>query len=97
MPHAAKGRFGQRGLCGVLNHGTIDTELTGIATTRVRRERRTATGCLAPATVPPGVVDSELGTTTLVHDAVRGNGGGREEDECEYESRFHCGMWTFRW
>lgn len=88
MPHAAKGRFSQCGLCGVLNHETIDTELTGIVTARVRRERRTATGCLAPATVSSGVVASELGTA-LVHDTVRGSGGGREEDKCKNEGVFH--------
>jgi hypothetical protein len=68
MPHAAKGRFGQRGLRGVLNHETVDAELTGRATARVRRERRTATVCLAPA-VAPGAVASGLGTTMLVHDS----------------------------
>jgi hypothetical protein len=70
MPHAAKGHFGQHGLCEVLNHETIDVELTGHVTIRVLRERRTTTGCLAPATVFPGVMGSELGTTMSVHDAV---------------------------
>jgi hypothetical protein len=63
-------KVGQRGLCGVLTSGTGDAELTGITTARVRRERRTATVCLAPAIVSPGVVDIEFGTTMLVHDAV---------------------------
>ena len=72
MPHAAGGHFGQRGLCGVQNYETIDVELTWCSTTLVRRERRTTTVCLAPATVRvlPCVVGSELGTTMLVHDAV---------------------------
>jgi hypothetical protein len=97
MPHAVEGRFDQCGLCRALNHETVDAELTGMATVRVRRERRTATMCLAPAIVTPGVLDSELGTTMLVHDAMRSNRGGREADECEYKSEFHCGIWTFRW
>jgi hypothetical protein len=66
-----------------------------MVTARVRSERRSATGCLTPTIISPGVVSSEPGTTMLVHDAVRGNGGGRERDECEYEceyeSGFHCG------
>jgi hypothetical protein len=75
MPHAAKGRFGQHGLCGVLNHETIDAELTGMTTARVRRERRAATGCLAPATirtVRTGVlgIAGLGGATMLVHHAV---------------------------
>jgi hypothetical protein len=76
MPHAAKGCFGQRGLCGALNHEIVDAELTGFATVRVRRERRTATRCLAPAiasapsSASPGVVASELGTTMFVQDTM---------------------------
>lgn len=72
MPHAVKGRFGQRGLCGVLNHEAVDAELTGIIAARVRRERRTATVCLAPLapTGFPGVMASELCTTVLVRDVV---------------------------
>ena len=69
MPHAAKGRFGQRGLCAVLIHEAIDAELTGVVTARVRRERRTATACLAPSIESPGVVVGQLGTM-LVHNAM---------------------------
>jgi len=90
-----KERLGQRGLCGVPNHGTLDTELTRIVAARVHCERRIATACLAPAIVTPSVVESGLGTTMLLHDTVGGNGGGREEDECNYKSGFHCGIWTY--
>ena len=99
MPHAVRGRFCKSGLCGVLDHETIDAELTGRLTALVCRERRTATGFLAPrpAIVSLSIVDCGLGTKMSMHDAVCGNGGGREEGECEYENRFHCGIWTFRW
>jgi hypothetical protein len=70
MPHAEKGHFGQRGLCGVLNHETIDVELTGHVAAVVRRERRITTGCLAPATGVITVMGSDLCTTMLVRNAV---------------------------
>jgi hypothetical protein len=86
MPHAEEGRRGQRTRPWSTETSKIEAELTGRATARILRERRTATVVLPPASrsgsdivvgrgpdTETGVVSIRVGlggATMFVHDAV---------------------------